>query len=248
MRLPNRLRALLTPANAVALGILLAGIATAFWLQSRFDVDLFSREGAQTIVDRLGWYGPLVYMLAIALAVVVSQLPGVPLAIAAGALWGPVPAGIYSVIGGFVGGMIAYGLGRTLGRSALLALTGRVVSFDTSRGERPLAWIVGVSRALPVVSFDVISYAAGISGMSVRPYAWATFLGMIPSTFLLTFLGGSFVVSPWLAVGLSGVAAALLVALPWILRRYDPLGLRDMVRIESLEAAQPDQDGSPEPS
>jgi hypothetical protein len=51
-----------------------------------------------------------------------------------------------------------------------------------------------------------------------------------------------------LAVGLSGVAAALLVALPWILRRYDPLGLRDMVRIESLEASQPDEDGSPEPS
>lgn len=224
--------ALVTPGNAAAAIVLALGVAAVVWLQSRFDVDLFSREGLSEAVDGMGWYGPVLYMLVIALAVVVSQLPGLPLTIAAGAIWGPFAAGVYSVIGGFIGGMIAYVLGRTLGRSAIAALTGKVVTFDTSRGERYLGWIILVSRAIPVLSFDVISYAAGMTGLRVGIYATATFLGMIPSTFLLTYLGSSLVLSPWIGLALSGLVAVLLVASPWLIARYDLFGLRDAIRVE----------------
>jgi uncharacterized membrane protein YdjX (TVP38/TMEM64 family) len=119
-----------------------------------------------------------------------------------------------------------------LGRSAIRAISGKVVVFDTSRGERYLGWIVAVSRAIPVLSFDIISYAAGISGLSAGIYAVATLLGMIPSTFLLTYVGSAFMVSPWLALGLSGLVAVLLAASPWLIERYNPFGLCDLVRIE----------------
>lgn len=229
-----------TARNAVAVLIAATGIAAWVWIRSNPDLDPFSTQGLTDLATRLGVWGPIAYALLLALSVVVSQIPGVPLAIAAGALWGPWWAGLYSVAGGFLGAMIAYYLGRTLGRDALRALTGRVVVFTKDRGEPYLGVVIFVTRLLPVLSFDVISYAAGISGLSVRIYALATLLGMTPSTLLLTFLGSRFSVSPSLALALSGVALALFLAAPWLIQRYGWFG--DLVRID--RAASPDASSS----
>ena len=232
MNTRSRFRRLLTPGNILALAILLASVGVFLWLRAQPELNAFSREGLEALDRSLGWRGPVIYAALVALAVVVSQIPGVPLALAAGAVWGPLAAGIYSVIGGFVGGMIAYFLGRTLGRSVMRALAGKVIVFNEARGERYLGGIIFVSRMLPVFSFDLISYAAGVTGLSLPLYAAATFFGMIPSTFLLTYLGSAFTVSVPVALSLSGVAVVVLLALPWLIRRYNLLGLRDSVRFE----------------
>lgn len=228
----RRFRALLTPANAVALLVVAGFVAAFLWLRGRPELDLATAEGLGELADRLGAWGPVAYALVVALAVVVSQIPGVPLAVAAGAVWGPLPAGLYSVAGGFLGALVAYALGRSLGRSAMRALTGRVLVFRSERGERSLGLLILVSRALPFLPFDVISYAAGVSGISLRVYAPATLVGMIPSTFLLTFLGGALRLRPWAALGLSAAAVVALLALPWWLRRSDAFGLRDAIVLE----------------
>jgi len=218
-------------SNVVGLLLLAVSIGGFVWLR-RSGVDAFSREGFKTLATQLGPYGPFVYIVIIALTVVVSQLPGVPLTFAAGALWGPLTAGVYSVLGGFVGGMIAYYLGRTLGRSGMKALTGKVIYFDRERGERYLAFVVFITRLLPVLSFDVISYAAGLTGLSALRYALATFTGMLPSTFFLTYVGATFTVNFPVALGLSGVAVVLLLVLPWLIKRHNLFGLGDLVRFE----------------
>jgi uncharacterized membrane protein YdjX (TVP38/TMEM64 family) len=214
------IRRFITLPNLVALVLLAGSIATVLWLRQVSGADPFSREGLAALAERLGPWGPIAFALLIALAVVVSQIPGVPLAVAAGALWGALPAALYSIAGGFLGGMIAYFLGRTLGRNAMLALTGRVVVFSRERGEIYLGWIILVSRLLPVLSFDVISYAAGLSGLSVRIYAVATLVGMTPSTLLLTFLGSRLALRAEIALGLSGIALVVLLALPWLSKRF----------------------------
>lgn len=228
----KRLRALATPANAVALLLVASALAAFWWFQTHPEQNVFGADGFRAYVEDLGWRGPLLYMLLIAVAVVVSQIPGVPLAIAAGALWGPLTAGLYSVIGGFVGGMIAYFLGRSIGRSVMRALTGRVLILRSERGERFLGWTILVTRALPVLSFDVISYAAGVSGVSARIYAVATLVGMIPSTLLLTYLGSTFRPTAGWGLTISVVAGALLVLLPWLLHRWNVLDLRETFRFE----------------
>ncbi len=227
-----RFRALLTPANLFALFLLAGFVGAYLWLRASPERNVFAEGGLEQVVRDLGWWGPLAYMALIALAVVVSQIPGVPLAIAAGAVWGPLTAGLYSVIGGFIGGMIAFYLGRTLGRSAMKALTGKVMTFRRERGERYLGILIFITRLLPVLSFDIISYAAGLSGLSPGIYAVATLLGMIPSTLLLTSLGSAFRFDPIIGLLISGVAAVMLVALPWLIRRYNLFNLRDTVILE----------------
>ena len=228
----EKLKPLLVPGNAVALLVAALSVGALLWIRQQPGLNVFSEAGLEALLDKLGWQGPLLYMLLLALSVVVSQVPGVPLAIAAGAIWGPLAAGVYSVVGGFIGGMIAYFLGRTLGRSVIKVLTGKVVYFTKERGEFYLGSLVFISRMLPILSFDLISYAAGFTKLSLPIYALATFFGMIPSTFLLTYLGSAFSISLPYALGMSVLVAALLLVLPFLIRRGDWLGLKDIVRIE----------------
>jgi uncharacterized membrane protein YdjX (TVP38/TMEM64 family) len=218
--------------NGVALVVLLVSLAGYQWLTTQSHVNLLTPDGLMQSVRELGTTGILVYISTIALSVVVSPMPSAPLAMAAGAIWGTVPAGIYSVIGGFLGGLVAYFIGRTLGRSAVRALTGKSIYFSKARGEVYLGWLIFVTRLLPVLSFDLISYGAGMTGLSLSIYAIATLFGMIPSTFFLTYMGSAFTIGLPLGIALTVIFLGLLVGLPWGIRRYNWFGLQDIVRIE----------------
>ncbi|MBE9062297.1 TVP38/TMEM64 family protein [cf. Phormidesmis sp. LEGE 11477] len=228
----RRLSALFNRQNTLALGVLLLSLLVYAWVSTQADANLLTPEGLQQAVTDAGIWGVLVYIAVIALAVVMSPIPGAPLTIAAGAVWGAIPAGIYSVIGGFSGSLIAYFIGRSLGRSAVKSLTGKIIYFSKEKGEWLLGGLIFVTRLLPVLSFDLISYGAGLAGLSLPIYASSTLLGMIPSTLLLTYLGESFTLGAGAAISLSILFVILLVLLPWGIRRYNWFGLRDVVRIE----------------
>ncbi|NET35032.1 MAG: TVP38/TMEM64 family protein [Cyanothece sp. SIO1E1] len=203
-----------------------------WWMQQHADINLLTPEGLQRVIHNSGLMGPLIYIGVLALSVVICQIPGVPLAIAAGTIWGPLTAGIYSVIGGFLGALIAYLLGQTLGRSTLKALTGKVVYFSKDQGETYIGWLIFITRLLPVLSFDLISYGAGMTGLSLPIYASATLLGMVPSTFLLTYVGSAFTIGAGLGIAFAMVFLVVLVGLPWAIQRYNWLGLKEAVCIE----------------
>lgn len=112
------------------------------------------------------------------------------------------------------------------------ALTGKIIYFSKEKGEWLLGGLIFVTRLLPVLSFDLISYGAGLAGLSLPIYASSTLLGMIPSTLLLTYLGEAFTLGTRAAIALSLLFIVLLVLLPWGIRRYNWFGLRDIVRIE----------------
>lgn len=227
----NRQKAVFARVNVIALTILLSGGLLCLWLYHP-SLELFSPEGFKRVINQAGFLGPLVYIGLLTVSVVISPIPSAPLAMVAGAIWGPVLAGIYSVIGGFLGGVIAYFIGYSLGRSAVKVLTGKAVYFSKRRGEVFLGWIIFVTRLLPVLSFDLISYGAGITGLSFPIYAIATLFGMIPSTFLLTYLGSAFTVGLPLGIALSVVFLVVLVGLPWAIQRYNWFEMKDIIRIE----------------
>lgn len=217
--------------NLIALGVLGLSLFVYVWVSRQADTNPLTPEGLKQLIDGAGIWGILTYMAIIALAVVISPIPGAPLTVAAGAVWGAIPAAIYSVIGGFVGGLIAYFIGRSLGRSAVKALTGKAIYFSKDRGEWLLGGVIFVTRLLPVLSFDLISYGAGLTNLSVPIYASSTLLGMIPSTLLLTYVGQSFTIGLPLGISLSVVFLILLVLLPWGIRRYNWFGLQDIIHI-----------------
>jgi uncharacterized membrane protein YdjX (TVP38/TMEM64 family) len=231
-RSPNKLRALLTPQNSIALLILLPCIGVAWWLLTQSGIDLSQPQQWIGSIRAMGWLGVLLYVGFLFIAIVIGPIPSTPVTVAAGAVWHPVWAGVFGVIGLYLGSLAAYFIGRTLGRSVVRALLGKVIYFSSHRGEVYLGWLVFVSHLLPFMPYDLVSYGAGLSGMSFPIYAVACLLGLIPCVFFLTLMGSALTGGLLFGISLAVLFVLLLVLLPWGVKRYNWLGLRDIIRIE----------------
>lgn len=64
---------------------------------------------------------------------------------------------------------------------------------DRGRSQIWLMAIVFFSRLLPFISFDAVSYAAGLTPLAFWRFAAATLAGVVPISFLLAYLGEEFV-------------------------------------------------------
>lgn len=218
--------------NILVLGtLLLFGIA-AIALISQADVQWSDSTQVIAWMNGLGWRGILIYVAFTAAAIVVSPIPSTPVTIAAGAVWGAVPAGVYGATGIFLGSLMAYGIGRSLGRSVVKALTGKIIHFSSHRGEVYLGVLVFFIHLIPVMPYELASYGAGISGMAFPLYAFTSLLGIVPCTFFLTHMGSAMTLSLPVAIALIGGFLAMVLLLPIGIRRHNWLGLRDVIRLE----------------
>ncbi len=174
----------------------------------------FSPENIQSHLESAGVFAPLFYILVMALAVVISPIPSLPLDIAAGAFFGTVMGTGYSVIGALIGAVISFMIARFLGREFIEKFLGGHVNFCPSCSDKVLVKIVFISRLIPLVSFDIVSYGAGLTKMSLRKFSIATVLGMIPLTFLYNYSGSVLVFGKGLTFILGLVMVVLFFVLP----------------------------------
>ncbi len=170
-----------------------------------------------------------------ALAVVVSPLPNVPIAAVLGMVYGPWWGTAIAVAGGILGAVLAFEIARHLGASAIRALAGKPVHFCDGCKASTLSTLVFASRLIPVVSFDVVSYGAGLSHMSFWKFALFSFLGMLPWTWFYTAFGAAVLEEPVTATVLGVVLAAVVLLLPVAVRRYNPWGLRSILMEQESE-------------
>jgi len=138
----------------------------------------------------LGVWGPLLIVGIMALAVVINPIPSAPIALVAGAAFGHVWGTLYIVIGAEIGALTAFGIARVFGRGLLCRLFGERVLLGWLGSQNALTWMVFVSRLLPFLSFDLVSYGAGLTPLKPWRFALATLLGVIPVSFLLAHFGG----------------------------------------------------------
>jgi uncharacterized membrane protein YdjX (TVP38/TMEM64 family) len=78
--------------------------------------------------------------------------------------------------------------------------------------------MVFVSRLLPFVSFDLVSYGAGLTALKAWRFALATLLGLIPASFLLAHFGGEMAGADMDHATTALLLIGLLVAVPLVFR------------------------------
>jgi uncharacterized membrane protein YdjX (TVP38/TMEM64 family) len=142
-----------------------------------------------TWIDQLGAWGPVAYVGLYAIAVV-AFAPGSVLTLAAGALFGLARGSIVAFAGAALGATLAFLVSRRLGRGlveARLARDGRFEAVDRAIGVEGRR-IVFLLRLSPLVPFNALNYALGLTRVSLRDYL-ITLPGMLPVTFLYVYYG-----------------------------------------------------------
>lgn len=169
-------------------------------------------------VTRLGPLGPVLVIGLMTLAIVMSPIPSAPIALAAGAAYGHGWGTLYVAIGSGTGALIAFWIARLLGYDALRAWLGvRPTPGLLQRfigSQNALMAAVFATRLMPFVSFDVISYAAGLTPLKAWRFAVATLLGIIPASFLLAHFGDELASSDLRRAGLTVLALGSITLLP----------------------------------
>ena len=176
------------------------------------------------LVACAGFWGPVLIVTLMTVAVVAAPAASAPIALAAGAAYGHLWGTVQVVIGAELGALIAFGLARVLGHDVLRRVFGDRVDAGLLGSQTALTATVFASRLMPFVSFDMISYAAGLSRLHAWRFALATLAGIVPASFLLAHVGGETASgdlgrATWAVFGLGLVTGLPLL---WVATRQKP--------------------------
>lgn len=147
-------------------------------------------QAASDLIAQAGAWGPAVVVALQLLQAVVSPLPAWPVTLAAGALYGPAWGTVLSLIGGMLGASLNFGLARRFGQGLVRRAVGDRW-LDRAARLRPLHFMVLslFGRLIPVASFDMVAYLAGISRVGLLPFLGAALVGQAPAYFAYAFFG-----------------------------------------------------------
>ena len=133
--------------------------------------------------------GPILIIGLMSVAVVLNPLPSAPVALAAGAVYGHTMGTVYVVVGAELGAVLAFAIARWAGYDLTRRFFGETGALQRISSQNTLTALVFVSRLIPFMSFDLVSYAAGLSPIKPWRFAVATLLGLIPVSFALAHFG-----------------------------------------------------------
>jgi uncharacterized membrane protein YdjX (TVP38/TMEM64 family) len=199
---------------------LVLALGAAYWLlrDSALLMTVLDSQALKSFVDSLGPWGPAVVIGLMALAILVSPIPSAPIALAAGALYGHGWGTLYVLLGAEIGALAAFGIARPVGYEMLRRWLGERLSLGWLGSQNALTALVFVSRLLPFVSFDVISYAAGLTVLSAWRFAIATLAGIVPASFLLAHFGAEMVAGEADQALIAALGLGILVAVPLVVK------------------------------
>lgn len=203
----------------VACLILFAAFIVVFAIE-----ELSSLEGifpggdlsGEELAARIRSWGAWALVGSIGLMVIHSfvPFPAEILAMANGMVYGVFWGVVVTWSGAMLGAYLAFGLSRLLGLNLVRkALPERrwqgLEAWSRTQGGVTLL----ISRFIPVISFNMINYAAGLTTISWWTFTWATGIGILPLTVLMVVVGHRMAELPWGVLALLTVAAVAL----WLL-------------------------------
>ena len=146
------------------------------------------------VVDYIRSYGPYAMAISFALMVfssVVAPLPAFLITFSNAAIFGWWQGAILSWSSAMAGAALCFFIARALGRDTVERFAGRgalagVEDYFTKYGSRTIL----ICRLLPFVSFDAVSYFAGLTPVTFLSFFIATGIGQLPATVVYSYVGG----------------------------------------------------------
>ncbi|RMG36661.1 MAG: sulfurtransferase [Gammaproteobacteria bacterium] len=165
------------------LGLLLVGIAVVWVCR-----DDLNAARLYSWIDHGGAWAPMLFMLLYALATVLFA-PGSVITLAGGALFGPVWGTLYNLVGATLGATFSFLIARYLAGDWAERRAGRRLR-RLKRGVDAEGWrFVALVRLVPLLPFNLLNYALGLTGIRLWHYVLTSFVFMLPGALAYTWLG-----------------------------------------------------------
>ncbi|MGI9050993.1 MAG: TVP38/TMEM64 family protein [Rubrobacteraceae bacterium] len=199
--------------------------------------------GLKDYILSFGVWAPIVSALLMVLQALVAPLPAFVLSFANGLAFGTFWGGMLSLVSASLAAAVSFWIARLLGRGPVEALVGRAHLGAADRWFlRWGAYAILVARLVPVVSFDVVSYAAGLTRLGFWRFMLATVVGMAPATFLYAYLGGQAPQYVQVLLVAFGVVIAVAVVAAVIRRRRQGKQIPLIEEKDAIEESERDFD------
>jgi len=204
-------------SNGLIFLVIILIIASVLFFLYKFELSLKDIRGYVESFDHLA---PWVYMGVIAISMLTAFTAASPVVIIGGALFGWLPALVYTLLGGVVGASIAFFIGRYFGRGLLVYLKGSSIleKIEERLPQKFTFKAIFLLRLLPHPLYDVVGYASGFTNISYLRYIVATGCGAAPGIFVLTYFA-DLIESTHFLVGYIALWIAILLFLVYYYRR-----------------------------
>ena len=185
-------RGILVAAILVLVAVYFLVPAVHEWVGSVFA--MFATGDFSAASEFMAQYGPAAAVVSFLLMVfqsVIAPLPAFLITIANANLFGWWQGAILSWASAMVGAALCFWIARVVGREAVEKLAGKngirqMEEFFQRHGTQSVL----IARLLPFVSFDWVSYFAGLTSMRFWSFFLATGLGQLPATIVYSYVGG----------------------------------------------------------
>ena len=182
--------------RALPLMLLLAGLACAYALELHHYVSLgWLADQRQALLDFVALHSVgaaalffIVYVAVVALCVPAASV----LTIFAGFLFGWLAGGLLVVAAATLGSCLLFAAARSMFGDVLRQRAGPFLArFSEGFSSHAFGYLL-VLRLVPLFPFFVVNIAPAFFSVSLRSFAAATLVGIIPGTFVYAWLGRSF--------------------------------------------------------
>ncbi|MFL2479472.1 MAG: TVP38/TMEM64 family protein [Verrucomicrobiales bacterium] len=141
-------------------------------------------------IESLGIIGMSLFVLVYILACI-FLIPGSPLTVGAGAVFGFWTGLILVSVGSTLGAVAAFLISRYLARGFIEKKIDKSHKFSAmDMAIKREGWkIIFLARLSPIIPFFLLNYALGLTKIRLRTYIISSWAGMIPGTVLYTYIG-----------------------------------------------------------
>ena len=178
------------PKSAIIRLIVVIGILIALFLTMKFlPVQQWLRN-FNDWVGQMGVVGIFIFIIVYAVATVLLA-PGSVLTIGTGFAFGLWKGFVAVSAGSTLGAALAFLVARFIARDKIEAIAQRNEKFrriDNAIGKQG-AKLILLLRLSPVIPFNLSNYFYGLTGVRFWPYVLASWIGMMPGTFLYVYIG-----------------------------------------------------------
>ncbi len=144
-------------------------------------------------IQALGFWGIFLFIGIMAIQGLLIPIPSEIVLLATGMIWGIYAGGVMGIMGSMAAGLLCFYISKKGGRPLAEKFVGKkAINMADNFIEKYGIWAILISRMLPFIAFDPISYASGLVEMDTKKYTLGTLIGAIPRALFFAWLGSLF--------------------------------------------------------